>query len=115
MKTLFDEKTFAVPARADSPPQVEAARKVAPHAGRQARRILEALKMCGPQTREEIARLTGIPTTSVCARLREMECPDSRRHAFLAGEPLVTKIGRKEARSGVRVYLYDLTTAGRKA
>ena len=113
-RTLFDDATFPVPARAGSPPQVEAAAKVAPRARTQAWRILRVLQMSGPLTREEIHQLTGIPERAACGRLREMECPDRYRPALLGTEPLVRKVGRKPARSGVHVYLYDVTPTGRK-
>ena len=109
---LFDQ--FPVPFRAGSPPQVEAAGKVRPRAGRQARRILQALLMCGAMTREEICRLTGIPTSAACGRLRELECPGCYGPAHAAQEPLVRKAGRRKARSGVRVWVYEITEAGKQ-
>lgn len=105
---------FRVPFRSGSAPQVEAAAKVGPHAGRQARRILEALAMLGDMTREEICRYTGIRERAACGRLREMEQPDSNRPFLLAGESLVRKNGRKRAASGVSVYVYEITEAGQK-
>ncbi|HOF17589.1 MAG TPA: hypothetical protein PK082_01670 [Phycisphaerae bacterium] len=105
---------FHVPARASSPPQVEAARKVAPKARSQAWRIVRALQACGPMTREELCALTGIPACAACGRLRELEAPDAARHALLASEPLVEKVGRKPARSGVHVWVYGLTAAGKR-
>lgn len=112
MPTLFD---IAVPFRASSPPQVEGAEKVVPHAGKQARRILEVLKIAGPLTAEEIVEETGIRRCAVCGRLREMECPGRALHFMREVQPLVKKVGRKPARSGVHVYIYDLTPAGRQA
>ena len=106
---------FAVPARADSAPQVQAAEVVRPHAGKQAKRILQALVMLGPMTREELHDATGIPHCALCGRLRELECPEGRRHALLAAAPMVKKVGRRRARSGVRVWLYEITEAGKKS
>ena len=67
-------------------------------------------------TREELCRATGIPEHSACARLREMECPGGSRHVGLGvSDPLVRKAGRKGARSGVHVWVYEATEAGRMA
>ncbi len=49
-------------------------------------------------TREEICRCTGVSNHAACGRLNTME------HARL-----VEKVGRKEADSGVRVWLYERT------
>jgi len=104
---------MAVPARPNSPPQIDAARIARPKAQSQAWRIVRALQMLGPMTREEICNVTGIPTCAACGRLAELENPQRCRHVMLATPPLVKKAGRKRARSGVRVWLYDLTTEGK--
>ena len=105
---------FPVPFRATSPPQVEATAVVAPRAGKQARKIVKALQMCGPMTMDEICKLTGIRLGSVCGRLSELENPDKYRVAFLAGSPAVRKAGTKLGTRGVHVTVYDLTESGRK-
>jgi uncharacterized protein (DUF169 family) len=84
--------------------------------GRQARRLLEALVQLGPMTRGELCRATGIAEASACARLSEMECPGGSRHLGLApADPLIRKAGRKGAPSGVHVWVYEATDAGRQA
>ncbi|HUX01343.1 MAG TPA: hypothetical protein VMY35_10240 [Phycisphaerae bacterium] len=110
-RTLFDS-SFPVPARPDSPPQVDGAKVAAPHAGRQARIVLSELRHAD-LTAEEICTLTGLTRWSVCGRLGALENPTGP--ALLAPDPLVVKHGRRMAASGVMVYVYRITPAGRRA
>ncbi|HUU59255.1 MAG TPA: hypothetical protein VMZ50_06915 [Phycisphaerae bacterium] len=111
---LFDVAGIAVPHRRGSEPSADGAAAAAPHAGRQALRLLRALQY-GDATREELCRATGIPERAACGRLREMECPDRYAPALLGADPLVGKVGRRPAASGVRVHVYRITPAGRAA
>ena len=111
---LFDVATIPVPRARGSRSSADGAAAAAPHAGRQALRLLRRLQY-GDCTREELCDATGIPVPAACARLREMECPDRYAPALLGAEPLVAKAGLRPARSGVRVAVYQLTPAGRAA
>jgi len=111
---LFDVASIAVPSRRGSRSSAEGAAAAAPHAGRQALRLLRALQY-GDFTREQLCRATGIPQRAACGRLREMEVPDRYAPALLGAAPLVIKAGRRKAASGVRVAVYRITDAGRRA
>ena len=129
---LFEPEELVV-AREGSAPQQAAAEWAKPRARSQVGRILEALRLLGPLTREEISRHTGIRERALCARLRLIECPDPRKPALLQRPPLVRKLRRadvtgragyvfrdgdehayRKARSGIPVYVYDLTPEGRR-
>ena len=117
-RTLFDEPGFPTPARVDSAPQMEAAEKLARHNSRtprwQARRILHVLAFAD-RTREELTEFTGIPQTTLCARLRDMEVPNKHRLiARMPFVPLVRKVGKTRRSSyGIHVTVYEITAAGR--
>jgi len=84
-------------------------------AGKQARVILTALAMLGPLTREELRDRTGIRESALCGRLAELEAPGRYGPAIWATEALIRKAGRRPARSGVRVWVYEILPAGRRA
>lgn len=118
-QALADSEPAEPVARADSPPQVEAAENIRPAVGGQERRILLELHAARDgMTRREICDRTNLLESSLCARLREMECPGlySQRAAALARDPWVRK-GQRRRPPGSRTHcwVYHLTDAGRQA
>ena len=112
--SLFD---LTAPCRPEVQPQIDGAACVQPYALTQALRILGALAdRPDGMIMEEIKAATGIEITSICGRLSDLEDPERRRPAsFARFEPLVEKIGKRKAASGVMCYVYAITPAGREA